>query len=71
FSLAGSVVIDAAKAKALCSEGEFAWGGVASTGFWVDRAEGIVAIFMTQLTPSSSYPIRRELRSLVYQAITE
>ena len=71
FSLAGSVVIDAAKAKALCSEGEFAWGGVASTGFWVDRAEGIVAIFMTQLMPSSSYPIRRELRSLVYQAITE
>lgn len=71
FSLAGSVVIDAAKAKALCSEGEFAWGGVASTGFWVDRAEGIVTIFMTQLMPSSSYPIRRELRSLVYQAITE
>jgi CubicO group peptidase (beta-lactamase class C family) len=71
FSLAGSVVIDAAKAKALCSEGELAWGGVASTGFWVDRAEGIVAIFMTQLMPSSSYPIRRELRSLVYQAITE
>ena len=71
FSLAGSVVIDAAKAKALCSEGEFAWGGVASTGFWVDRAEGIVAIFMTQLMPSSSYPIRRELRSLVYQAIAE
>jgi CubicO group peptidase (beta-lactamase class C family) len=71
FSLAGSVVIDAAKAKALCSEGEFAWGGVASTGFWVDRVEGVVAIFMTQLMPSSSYPIRRELRSLVYQAITE
>lgn len=71
FSLGGSVVIDAAKAKALCSEGEFAWGGVASTAFWVDRAEGIVAIFLTQLTPSSSYPIRRELRSLVYQAITE
>ena len=71
FSLGGSVVIDAAKAKALCSEGEFAWGGAASTGFWVDRAEGIVAIFMTQLLPSSSYPIRRELRSLVYQSLVD
>lgn len=71
FSLGGSVVIDAAKAKALCSEGEFAWGGAASTGFWVDRAEGIVAIFMTQLLPSSTYPIRRELRSLVYQSVVD
>lgn len=71
FSLGGSVVVDAAEAKALCSEGEFAWGGAASTGFWVDRAEGIVAVFMTQLLPSSSYPIRRELRSLVYQALVD
>ena len=71
FSLAGSVVIDAAKAKALCSEGEFAWGGAASTGFWVDPAEGICAIFMTQLLPSSSYPIRRELRTLTYQALID
>jgi len=71
FSLGGSVVLDAAKAKALCSEGEFAWGGAASTAFWVDRAAGVVAIFLTQLLPSSSYPIRRELRSLVYQALTD
>jgi CubicO group peptidase (beta-lactamase class C family) len=69
FSLGGSVVVDAAKAKALCSEGEFAWGGVASTAFWVDRAEGVVVVFLTQLLPSSSYPIRREIRSLVYQSL--
>lgn len=71
FSLGGSVVIDAAKAKALCSEGEFAWGGAASTAFWVDRAEDVVVIFLTQLLPSSSYPIRRELRALVYQSIVD
>jgi CubicO group peptidase (beta-lactamase class C family) len=69
FSLGGSVVVDAAQAKALCSEGEFAWGGVASTAFWVDRAEGVVVVFLTQLLPSSSYPIRREIRSLVYQSL--
>jgi CubicO group peptidase (beta-lactamase class C family) len=71
FSLGGSVVVDAAKSKALCSEGEFAWGGVASTAFWVDRKEGLVVVFLTQLLPSSSYPIRRELRSLVNQAIID
>ncbi len=71
FSLGGSVVVDAATAKALCSEGEFAWGGAASTAFWVDRAEGVVAVFLTQLLPSASYPIRRELRTLVYQSITD
>ena len=71
FSLGGSVVLDPATSRVLCSEGEFAWGGVASTGFWVDRKEGVVAIFMTQLQPSSSYPIRRELRTLVYQALAD
>ncbi len=71
FSLGGSVVVDAAKAKALCSEGEFAWGGAASTAFWVDRAEDMVVVFLAQLLPSSSYPIRRELRSLVYQSLID
>jgi len=71
FSLGGSVVVDAATAKALCSEGEFAWGGAASTAFWVDRAEGVVAVFLTQLLPSASYPIRRELRTLVYQSLVD
>ncbi|NKB55799.1 MAG: serine hydrolase [Alphaproteobacteria bacterium] len=71
FGLGFSVVLDPATAKAACSTGEHAWGGAASTAFWIDPVEDIVVVFMTQVMPSSSYPIRRELRSLVYQAVID
>ena len=45
------------------------WGGAASTAFWVDPAEDMAVIFLTQFMPSSAYPLRRELRVLTYQAI--
>jgi len=51
------------------SAGEFYWGGAASTAFWIDPAEDLFTVFMTQLFPSVAYPIRAELRALVYQAI--
>jgi len=69
FGLGFSVVEDAAANGNVCSPGEFAWGGAASTAFWIDPLEGLTTIFMTQLLPSSTYPIRRELRSAVYQAL--
>jgi CubicO group peptidase (beta-lactamase class C family) len=71
FGLGVSVMLDPAKAQILGSPGEFAWGGAASTAFWVDPVEEQIVIFMTQLMPSSSYPVRRELRVLTYQAIVE
>lgn len=71
FGLGFSVVLDPATTKAACSVGEHAWGGVASTAFWIDPVEDIVAVFMTQVLPSSTYPIRRELRALVYQALID
>ncbi len=43
--------------------------GAASTAFWVDPAEEITCVFMTQLMLSSSYPLRRELKPTVYQAL--
>jgi CubicO group peptidase (beta-lactamase class C family) len=51
--------------------GDFFWGGAASTFFWVDPVEDLAVVFLTQLLPSSAYPVRRELRTLVYSAITE
>jgi CubicO group peptidase (beta-lactamase class C family) len=63
--------VDAAKTLIPGSRGEFAWGGAATTSFWIDPAEELITIFMTQVLPSSAYPIRRELRSMVYAAITE
>ena len=69
FGLGFSVLKDAVKAKTLSSTGEFAWGGAASTAFWVDPAEELTAMFFTQLLPSSTHPIRQQLRQLVYQAL--
>jgi CubicO group peptidase (beta-lactamase class C family) len=71
FGLGFSVVIDPAAAGVLDSVGEFAWGGAASTYFWVDPAEALIVVFMTQLIPSSSYPVRRQLKQLVYQALVD
>jgi CubicO group peptidase (beta-lactamase class C family) len=71
FGLGFSVLQDPIAAKTLASAGEFAWGGAASTAFWVDPDEDITALFFTQLLPSSTHPIRQELRALVYQALLE
>ncbi|GHF61485.1 CubicO group peptidase (beta-lactamase class C family) [Amycolatopsis bartoniae] len=71
FGLGFSVLKDPVKAKTLSSPGEYAWGGAASTAFWVDPAEELTALFFTQLLPSSTHPIRQRLRQLVYQALVE
>jgi len=71
FGLGFSVVVNPAKYKVLSSLGEFAWGGAASTAFWVDPKEQLTALFLTQLTPSSSNHIRPELKQLVYQSIVD
>ncbi|WP_153503010.1 serine hydrolase domain-containing protein [Cumulibacter manganitolerans] len=71
FGLGFSVVMDPVKYGAVCSVGEFAWGGAASTAFWIDPLEDLTVVFMTQLLPSSTYPIRSELKGLVYQALVD
>ena len=71
FGLGFSVVLDAAETKILSSPGEFAWGGAASTAFWVDPAEELTALFFTQLLPSSAHPIRSQFRTLVNQAVID
>ena len=69
FGLGVSVMLDPSRAKIIGSPGEFAWGGWASTAFWVDPVEEMTAILMTQLAPSSAYTLRRDLRVLSYQAL--
>ena len=62
--------MDPLPGKGARSVGEYDWGGLASTAFWVDPATGVAATFFTQLLPSSTYPIRSQLRQLVYSALT-
>ena len=71
FGLGFSVMLDPAAAHIVGTPGEFAWGGAASTAFWIDPKEELAVVFLTQLTPSSTYPIRRELRVLTYAAIID
>ena len=69
FGLGFSVLVDPVASKVPASAGEFGWGGAASTAFWVDPVEQVTAMFFTQLLPSSTYPVRGELRQLVYGAL--
>ena len=71
FGLGFSVMLDPARAQIVGTPGEYAWGGAASTAFWVDPAEDLAVVLLTQLMPSSAYPIRRELRVLTYAAIVD
>lgn len=71
FGLGFSVTMDPAKTLIPGTAGEYAWGGAASTAFWIDPREQLIAIFMTQLLPSSAYPVRRELRTMVYSAFND
>jgi CubicO group peptidase (beta-lactamase class C family) len=71
FGLGFSVKLDVAKSQTIGSVGEYGWGGMASTNFFIDPVEELLMIFMTQLIPSSTYPLRQELRSIVYGALIE
>jgi CubicO group peptidase (beta-lactamase class C family) len=71
FGLGFSVTVDPALTLIPGSSGEYSWGGAATTSFWIDPVEELIVIFMTQVLPSGAYPVRRELRTMVYSAITE
>ncbi|WP_299417994.1 serine hydrolase domain-containing protein [uncultured Sulfitobacter sp.] len=70
FGLGGAVLLDPGRARAPGSIGDFSWGGMASTFFWIDPATELSVIFFTQLIPSSSYPARPQLKALVQGAMT-
>ncbi len=69
FGLGFAVNIDPAATMIPGSKGEFYWGGMYSTAFLIDPVEHLIMIFMTQLMPSSTYPVRREIRTMMYAAL--
>jgi len=71
FGLGFAVLLDPVELQHIGSPGNFSWGGAASTYFWIDPEEDLVAILMTQLYPSTTYPLRPQLQQLVYAAIGE
>lgn len=70
FGIGGAVVLDPSRARVPGSVGDFSWGGMASTFFWIDPVHDLSVIFFTQLAPSSSYPSRSQLKAMVQGALT-
>ena len=71
FGLNFAVVKDVEKNGGFGREGEFFWGGMANTLFWIDPQEDIVAILMTNVMPSGIFPLRNDMRKYVYEALVE
>ena len=70
FGLGFAVNIDVARSMIPGSVGEYYWGGMFSTAFFIDPVERLTMVFMTQMSPSNVYPIRRELKTMIYSALT-
>jgi len=70
FGLGGAVLLDPGRARAPGNIGDFSWGGMASTFFWIDPVFDLSVIFFTQLIPSSAYPARPQLKALIHGALT-
>jgi CubicO group peptidase (beta-lactamase class C family) len=71
FGLTVAVAQSPTVTQAIGSTGEYMWGGAASTIFWVDPAEDLTVVFMTQLLPSGTFNFRGQLKTLVYPAIVD
>ena len=72
FSIGCGVTINLARTRLPGTVGEYFWGGAASTAFWIDPKEDLAVVFMTQVIGSESrLTLRRDLRTLVYSAMTE
>jgi CubicO group peptidase (beta-lactamase class C family) len=71
FGLGFAMLLDPTVAQIIGTPGEYYWSGAASTAFFVNPKEDLIMLFLTQLRPSATYPIRRELRATIYSAIID
>jgi CubicO group peptidase (beta-lactamase class C family) len=69
FGLGFAVILDPVPGRTHNTPGQYYWGGVASTAFLVDPVEELTVMLFTQLMPSSTYPLRPQLRQMVYSAL--
>ena len=71
FGLTMAVGLGPTGTQSVGSAGEFMWGGLASTLFWIDPAEALIVVFMTQLIPSGTFNFRGQLHALTYGALAD
>ena len=70
FGLGFATTLDEVAAAGF-GAGDYFWGGMASTIFWVDPKEELIVVFMTQLIPSATFNFRAQLKNIVYSAIVD
>ncbi len=71
FGLGFAVTVDAPRTGMPTTNGDYYWGGMFSTGFFIDPVEQLSMVFMTQLMPSSTYAVRREVKTMIHAAIDD
>ncbi|OGP51327.1 MAG: serine hydrolase [Deltaproteobacteria bacterium RBG_13_43_22] len=71
FGLGFSVHLGSEKSQVIGSVGEYAWGGAASTAFWIDPLEDLIVIFLTQFMPDGTFNFRNQLKAIIYPAILD
>jgi CubicO group peptidase (beta-lactamase class C family) len=69
FALCGAVLVEPELSDKPGVKGEYAWGGAASTTFFVVPELRLDAVLMTQLLPSGTLPLLDLLKVAVYQAM--
>ncbi|MBW2323316.1 MAG: beta-lactamase family protein [Deltaproteobacteria bacterium] len=71
FGLGFSIHLGSDKSQVIGSPGEYAWGGAASTAFWIDPVEDLIVIFLTQFMPDGTFNFRGQLKTIIYPAILD
>ncbi len=71
FGLGFAILVDVSQSEQLGSEGEAHWWGAGNTNFWIDPGEEMIFILMNQYQPSEFYPLSREYKGMVYQALID
>ena len=68
WGLGVRIMMDTGTALSLTSRGEFGWAGAASTYFWVDPAEQMIGVTMSQYL-GSVLPLADDLKTAAYQML--
>lgn len=71
MGLGGAVLLDPARADDPWSRGTYYWGGLLSTGFFLDPVRRVIGLVMTQLMPSTATRLREDFRRGVHAALAE
>jgi CubicO group peptidase (beta-lactamase class C family) len=71
FGFGFAVLQDNNQSKIVGTKGSYWWAGSANTYFYIDPKEELILILMTQFVPNYYYPVNKEFRELVYQAIVD